>query len=142
MKLIFCCLHHGRLVSLADGISVRVKVDALHKLRINVALALYRHSDALIVEHPDIIVPNGGVFLSENRRLVYAAELGSPSAVSSQIALAGEKQLVAVFIAVLLLDLFFQIDLFFVCHGIASDGFLLIVSRYAFACKWKRPGAA
>ena len=63
------------------------------------ALALYRHSDALIVEHPDIIVPNGGVFLSENRRLVYAAELGSALGSVKQIALAGEKQLVAVFIS-------------------------------------------
>ena len=75
-----------RLVSLADGISVCVKVDALHKLRINVALALYRHSDALIVEHPDIVVPNGGVLLSENRRLVYAAELGSALGSVKQIA--------------------------------------------------------
>lgn len=127
-----------RLVSLADGIAVGVIVDALHKLRIDVALALYRHADALIIEHPDVVIPDRRVFFLEYRGLIYAAELCSALGGIEQIALAGVEQFVAVLITVLLLDLFFQIDLFVVCHGIASDGFLLIVSRYPIPCKRRK----
>lgn len=109
-----------RLVSLAGGIAIGVIVDAFHELGIDMALALYRHADALIIEHPDVVVPDRRVFFLEYGSLVYAAELCSALGGVEQIALAGVEQLVAVFISVLLLDLFFQIEPFVVCHIMAS----------------------
>ena len=97
------------LVGLADLVSVRVIINALHKLRIDVALSFYGHADALVVEYPDVVFPDSGVFLPENGAFVYTAELCPPLGRVEQVALSGIEELITVMLAVLLFDLLFYI---------------------------------
>ena len=67
----------GRLIGAADLPAVRVVLHILHEGLVHAAALFDDHAAALVVENPDLIIGKVRVGLSENPRLVQAAEAGA-----------------------------------------------------------------